>query len=108
MNISFLLSTDSDFDVLPSTNVTFSNPTLGDTLSVYIIGLIDNTVEDREAFSISIESVTADVPINVNFGINTAEFEIINIDGKRNNNQDKIQGLVIIMNLQEHIFIHSS
>ena len=83
LNISFFLSTDSDFEVLPSTSVTFSNPILVETsLSVYIIGLIDNTIEDREAFSISIASVTAAVPINVTFGINTREFEIINIDGK--------------------------
>ena len=83
VNISFLLSTDRDFDILPSTSVTFSNPISFETsLSVYIIGLIDNTIEDREAFSISIDSVTAAVPINVNFVINTREFEIINIDGK--------------------------
>ena len=86
MNISFLLSTDSDFDIVP-TSVTFANPIFADTtMSVNILALIDNTIEDRETFNVSIDSVTAGVPINVNLGINTTQFEIINIDGEYNSN----------------------
>ena len=83
MNISFLVSTDNDFDILP-TSVTFAaNPIPADTtMSVNITALIDNTIEDRETFNVSIDSV----PINVNLGINTTEFEIINIDGEYNSN----------------------
>ena len=55
-------------------------------MSVNITALNDLVIEDRETFNISIDSVTAGVPINVNFGINTAEFEIINIDGEYNSN----------------------
>ena len=86
MNISFLLSTDSDFDIVP-TSVTFANPIFADTtMSVNILALIDNTIEDRETFNVSIDNVTAGVPINVNLGINTTQFEIINIDGEYNSN----------------------
>ena len=86
MNISFLLSTDSDFDIVP-TSVTFANPIFADTtMSVNILALIDNTIEDRETFNVSIDNVTAGVPINVNLGINTTEVEIINIDGEYNSN----------------------
>ena len=86
MNILFLLSTDSDFDIAP-TSVTFANPITVETrTSVDITALIDNTIEDRETFNVSIDSVTAGVPINVNLGINTTQFEIINIDGEYNSN----------------------
>ena len=82
MNISFLLSTDSDFNIVPTT-ATFFNPIFVDTtFSVGIMALSDNTIEDRETFNVSIDSV----PINVNLGIITTEFEIINIDGEYNSN----------------------